>query len=130
MKCFIHSDIDAVATCKNCGKAMCVNCSAYSEHKGVCPVCRKEEFEKEWAQNEKKKLFEILSVICTPIIGVVASVLLTKVLVWLFLVPMLITIIVVLCAIKKIQKLAKRGKYLLGEIMKLNAALSQGGMGI
>lgn len=46
MQCFIHQDEVAIATCKNCGKAMCANCSAYSRHSGVCPACRLDEFEK------------------------------------------------------------------------------------
>lgn len=44
MRCFIHNDAEAVATCKRCGKAMCAKCSAYSSHSGICPECRKDEF--------------------------------------------------------------------------------------
>lgn len=47
MKCFIHPDSEAVAVCKRCGKAMCIDCSSYSEHSGICPECRREEFERE-----------------------------------------------------------------------------------
>lgn len=47
MKCFIHFDKEAVAACRNCGKGMCANCSAFSGHRGICPECRKEELEKE-----------------------------------------------------------------------------------
>ena len=45
MKCFIHNSKEAVAACKKCGKGMCSNCSAYSGHTGICPECRKREFE-------------------------------------------------------------------------------------
>lgn len=48
MKCFIHSSKEAVAACKKCGKGMCANCSAYSGHTGICPECRKKEFEEEF----------------------------------------------------------------------------------
>ena len=50
MKCFCHGGVEAVAACRVCGKGMCAECSAYSGHKGICPACRKEEFEKELAQ--------------------------------------------------------------------------------
>ena len=56
MRCFIHIDVEAVATCRRCGKAMCANCSAYSNHSGICPECRKEDFENEVA--EKKWLIK------------------------------------------------------------------------
>lgn len=44
MRCFIHNEAEAVATCKRCGKAMCAKCSAYSGHSGICPECRKDDF--------------------------------------------------------------------------------------
>lgn len=44
MRCFIHNESEAIATCKKCGKAMCAKCSAYSGHSGICPECRKDEF--------------------------------------------------------------------------------------
>ena len=47
MRCFIHNEAEAIATCRKCGKAMCAQCSAYSGHSGICPQCRKEEFVKE-----------------------------------------------------------------------------------
>ncbi|MBE5740577.1 MAG: hypothetical protein E7349_06995 [Clostridiales bacterium] len=47
MKCFIHSNEEAVAACKKCGKGMCANCSAYSDHSGICPECRREDFIRE-----------------------------------------------------------------------------------
>lgn len=40
MKCFIHEDREAIAVCKDCGKAMCRNCSAFTNHSGLCPECR------------------------------------------------------------------------------------------
>ena len=47
MKCFIHFNQEAVAACRTCGKGMCASCSAYSNHSGVCPECRKKELEEE-----------------------------------------------------------------------------------
>lgn len=47
MKCFMHPDVEAIATCKKCGKAMCANCSAYSNHSGICPQCKMEEYQSE-----------------------------------------------------------------------------------
>ena len=49
MKCFCHSGVEAVAACRTCGKGMCSECSAYSGHTGICPACRKVEFERELA---------------------------------------------------------------------------------
>ena len=47
MKCFIHVEKEAVAACRKCGKGMCENCSAYTGHVGICPECKKKEFEAE-----------------------------------------------------------------------------------
>lgn len=44
MRCFIHTDVEAIAACRKCGKGMCSNCSAYSGHTGICPECRRNEF--------------------------------------------------------------------------------------
>lgn len=49
MKCFVHINEEAVAACRKCGKGMCADCSAYSGHNGICPECRKKEFEAEVA---------------------------------------------------------------------------------
>ena len=45
MKCFIHHNEEAVAACKKCGKGMCSNCSAYGGHTGVCPACKKKDYQ-------------------------------------------------------------------------------------
>ena len=47
MKCFIHINDEAIAVCKKCGKAMCGNCSAYTNHSGICPECVREDYIKE-----------------------------------------------------------------------------------
>lgn len=53
MKCFVHYEAEAIAACRICGKGMCAKCSAYSNHTGICPECRKEEFKKERARRER-----------------------------------------------------------------------------
>ena len=54
MKCFIHLETEAVAACRQCGKGMCANCSAYSGHTGICPECRLKEFKVEVAKKSAK----------------------------------------------------------------------------
>ena len=54
MRCFIHNEAEAIATCKRCGKAMCAQCSAYSNHSGVCPECRRDDFIDEVKHNENQ----------------------------------------------------------------------------
>ena len=39
MKCYYHSDIDAVATCVGCGKAVCQNCAVDVAGKFYCQQC-------------------------------------------------------------------------------------------
>ncbi len=78
MKCFIHASKEAVAVCRKCGKAMCDDCSSYSGHSGICPECRKKEFEAEVVQNEgmrKKLKWEMIKgvavtvLLCWTVIG-------------------------------------------------------------
>lgn len=58
MKCFVHLGVEAISVCRNCGKGMCAECSAYSGHSGICPECRKKEFiqERNNLINENKRL--------------------------------------------------------------------------
>ena len=39
MKCHSHPEIDAVATCANCGKAICQSCSVDVSGKTYCQQC-------------------------------------------------------------------------------------------
>ena len=78
MKCFIHFEEEAVAACRNCGKGMCANCSAYSNHSGICPECRKKEFEQKVAslgQNKKDRIWTIVkwSLLCVFVITIPVS---------------------------------------------------------
>lgn len=50
MRCFIHSNLEALVVCKKCGKGMCVDCSAYSNHSGICPECRSDEYKQELSE--------------------------------------------------------------------------------
>ena len=54
MKCFIHLDKEAIAACRQCGKGMCGDCSAYSGHSGICPECRLKGFKAEVAEKSAK----------------------------------------------------------------------------
>ena len=82
MKCFIHLGAEAIAVCRNCGKGMCADCSAYSGHSGICPECRKNEFiqERNLLINENKSLvWEIaksafLCVFIIPILSLVKNI--------------------------------------------------------
>ena len=84
MKCFIHFGEEAVAACRNCGKGMCTNCSAYSNHSGICPECRKKEFEQKVSalrQNKKDRIWTIVKwsflavfVITIPVSAIIITV--------------------------------------------------------
>ena len=50
MKCYLHNDRDAVATCKQCGKSFCRECSD-SMVRGLCSDCVAEE--NAYAEQEK-----------------------------------------------------------------------------
>jgi hypothetical protein len=39
MKCYIHPEIDAVATCANCGRAICQTCAVNVAGRLVCQRC-------------------------------------------------------------------------------------------
>ena len=39
MKCYYHPEVDAVATCMNCGKAICATCSVDVAGRIVCQQC-------------------------------------------------------------------------------------------
>lgn len=40
-KCYLHRDIEAVAVCKACGKAICANCSVSVNEVSFCMPCAK-----------------------------------------------------------------------------------------
>ena len=117
MKCFIHRMEEAVATCKQCGKAMCIDCSAYSEHTGICPECRRKEFivrrnqiadRIETLRQEKIKAIVLAVLLCVLII------------------PILTGIYKAITRTNRINELKKQIYLLDTEIQKLNKALSIG----
>lgn len=117
MKCFIHGGREAVATCRQCGKGMCSDCSAYTGHKGICPACMLDDYKEELMRNEDEYRscgWAIVgwSFVCLTVIGI------------LFGVPKII------CRSLDRKKLKKRNDFLVGEIRKLEKALRQGGMGL
>ena len=66
MKCYFHQHIDAVSTCKECGKNMCKAC--YDEgKKGLCVECAAEDQEmrrQEYIdENEKSKSYTRMAIV-------------------------------------------------------------------
>ena len=96
MKCFVHIEKEAIAACRQCGKGMCEDCSAYSGHTGICPECRLKEFKAEVAQ----KLQENKELKRDFILRIVKSVLLF----WLLLIPVLVGLVVCLKLNKQMNK--------------------------
>lgn len=113
MKCFIHFDQEAIAACRKCGKGMCANCSAYSGHSGICPECRKKEFEEKVSSLRKNKKETIWSIVK-----------------WALAVVLVITIPVsaIMITVKafKIKKINAEITSLTAEIEKLNNAMQRG----
>lgn len=116
MKCFIHADREAAAVCKECGKAMCADCSAYSGHTGICPACRREEF-----VNERDELEEEEQGYFFAIFG------------WSLFTVAFIIILIGLYGVYRIYRKMKRQNwirervaYLNGEIAKIDRALTAG----
>ena len=117
MKCFIHHDSEAIAACRKCGKGMCSTCSAYSNHSGICPECRRDEFIKKRDQIEKQinyKKHDLGWYIFKSIIFV-----------WTIIYPIygIYKIVTLNNAIKEAE--AQSEKYTI-EILKLGKALKQG----
>lgn len=117
MKCFIHYENEAVAACKLCGKGMCADCSAYSGHTGVCPECKKADYEREYwgLKSQERSLkwaivgWSIVTIgLCWTIIGLIGGG------------------IKLICRINDKKRNEERMTYLNGEITKLNTALGHG----
>lgn len=117
MKCFIHMSKEAVATCKKCGKAMCVDCSAYSNHTGICPECRRNEF----ISKHASILAQIKELRSERVRAVIFAVLLC-----FLIIPIFMGIYKCITRTNKIKALEDEAAALEREINKLNAALSAG----
>ena len=117
MKCFIHRQEEDVSACRTCGKGMCSNCSAYTNHSGICPACKKVELEKTLRESlqcrdslDKEKGWYIFKTIifCWTII-------------YLF-----YGLYKIASTSAEIEKTDKNIDFLNGEIHKINVALTQG----
>ena len=132
MRCFIHLDVEAISVCKKCGKAMCVECSAYSNHSGICPECRREEFIAERAR-QTSELASIKSSMIKFGAGAIAIAILAIVLAIVVHFAMLVVLvgslifgIKVLLLSNKRKPIQDRIAFLTGEIDKLGLALNKG----
>lgn len=132
MNCFIHPHKAAVATCKNCGKAMCENCSAYSGHSGICPECRNDEYKRERAaliDERKSKIRWIVfeAVICALIVvftlAMIPEMGATALIALVF---ALIPVPFIVRNAKRLKAIKERLTFVEGEIAKLDAALGRG----
>ncbi len=59
MKCYNHSDIDAVGTCTSCGKAICKDCGVETNGKLICKSCLNVRPIQNVAQQDLKKKFKL-----------------------------------------------------------------------
>ena len=129
MKCFIHSAKEAIAACRNCGKGMCSDCSAYSGHSGVCPQCRKKEFEGRVATLSTEKKEYIWKIVGSVFLAIAIAVVAAMTVPFLF-VGLLVPAIFIIVNAVRINNINADILLLWGEIDKLNKALKQGGKGI
>ncbi|MBR2442102.1 MAG: hypothetical protein IKB20_03455 [Clostridia bacterium] len=118
MKCFIHGAKEAVAACRTCGKGMCSECSAYSGHTGVCPECRKKEFEAE-CRTKENSIKELTR-------NIALWVFLSIILCFTIIIP-IIGIVKILIYVHEKKQLLSRVETLYKEIQKLNNALKRNG---
>lgn len=132
MKCFIHLNDDAISVCKRCGKAMCMNCSAYSNHSGICPECRRDEFIKERNQlclalksNKSLVIKNIVLAIVISVLAIVLAIIISPIAL-IGLTINLVFVFNILSLLKKRKPIEDRIAYLTGEIEKLNVALQRG----
>lgn len=133
MKCFIHTSQEAISVCKKCGKAMCADCSSYSQHSGICPECRREEFIHERAQLQDNLRSNLRSIVLSCIV-IVLSIALA---IWLMLDVLgnfgaLAFVLTVAFAIRvavlfvRRKPMIDRVAFLTGEIDKLTLSLGKG----
>lgn len=131
MKCFIHLHDEAVAVCKKCGKAMCGNCSAYTNHSGICPECKREEFIVEcnglMSRLKKNKSSTNTSIIVAVLFAIAAVVLAIAVHVVMLalLVGTLVFGIRIINLLNIRRPINNRIEFLRREINKLNVALER-----
>ena len=132
MNCFIHPHKAAVATCKQCGKAMCENCSAYSGHSGICPECRNADYKRERAAliDERKSkirwiVFEAV-IIALVVLFTLLMIIEAGAAMLVFLIAALILVPFIVRNAKRLKAIKERLTFVEGEIAKLDAALGRG----
>lgn len=132
MNCFIHPHKAAVATCKQCGKAMCENCSAYSGHSGICPECRNDAYKRERAAliDERKSIirwivFEAV-IIALVVLFTLLMIIEAGAAMLVFLIAALILVPFIVRNAKRLKAIKERLTFVEGEIAKLDAALARG----
>lgn len=132
MKCFMHPSKEAISVCKKCGKAMCADCSSYTGHSGICPVCKKEEYETELKMQNNKFRKNTSSTILWSIVGILITILAIILIVKsspIFAIGFAFTIAAIIKVIINMnnrKSIKQRIIYLQGEIQKINTALSKG----
>ncbi len=113
MKCFIHLNEEAIAACRQCGKGMCANCSAYSSHSGICPECRRKEFESKITSLQSERQDNVWSIVK-----------------WAFASVLVVTIpfslYFIAANVLRNKKIDEEVYRLEGEVKKLSKALSNG----
>ncbi|MCI8368503.1 MAG: hypothetical protein HFJ81_02615 [Clostridia bacterium] len=136
MKCFIHINDEAISVCKQCGKAMCMNCSAYSDHSGICPECRREGFIAECGNlnrllnsNKNSIILNIVFAVLLVILSIVTSVLVGIYMLALLVVSVALAIRVVFLFNKR-KPWQQRVNYLSAEISKLTNILKHRGTAV
>ena len=120
MKCFIHGDKEAIAVCKECGKGMCSNCSAYTGHSGICPECTLSSLT---AQRYEEARTRTGAIVCSVIMTILAIIFLF--IEGLAIIALAPAIVIGICVIRTIV-ISKRINALDDEIGKLQRALHQG----
>lgn len=132
MKCFIHLNDEAISVCKICGKAMCMNCSAYSNHTGICPECRRTEFINErnnlnieLSRNKKSVIKCVILAIVISVLAVVLAIAISPITL-IGLALNLVFVFRILLLLKRRRPIEDRIAYLTGEIDKLGVALQRG----
>lgn len=124
MKCFIHLTDEGIAVCKKCGKAMCMNCSAYSNHSGLCPECRREEFIKEreklrieLKQAKSAQIMDIILAVIFTILPICAGIIWHPIIFVFLFVPIIF--------ISTARELTKRQKEMTDKIALLTADIDK-----
>lgn len=119
MKCFVHEDKEAVAVCKECGKAMCSDCSSFGMHSGVCPECLLPMLKDEKQATAIKIFFRILF----AVIAIVFPFIILSMSNSYWVLAILIIALILICSLPKQFQFYR---YLKQKIIQLEITLTQG----